>query len=73
MTIRDALGPMVVAVLLAIPVAASAECQTVLDQDGVRVETCPIGRTGYSLVQTGHRGGRNGRGGRRPVADGRGA
>ena len=52
MAIRSALGPMVAAVLLAIPVAATAECQTVLDQDGVTVETCPIGRTGYSLVQT---------------------
>ena len=52
MRIRGALGPMVAAVLLAVPAAASAECQTVLDQDGVTVETCPIGRTGYSLVQT---------------------
>ena len=47
MAIRSALGPMVAAVLLAIPVAATAECQTVLDQDDVTVETCPIGRTGY--------------------------
>ena len=52
MIIRGALGPMVVAVLLAVPVAATAECQPVLDQDDVTVETCPIGRTGYSLVQT---------------------
>lgn len=52
MRIRGALGPMIVALSLAIPVAASAECKTALNQDGVTVETCPIGRTGYSLVQT---------------------
>ena len=46
------MGPIVVAaVLLAVPVAATAECTTVLDQDEVTVETCPVGRTGYSLVQ----------------------
>ena len=53
MRIRGVLGSVIVAVLLAIPVAASAECKTALNRDDVTVETCPIGRTGYSLVQTG--------------------
>ena len=53
MRIRGALGSMIVALLLAVPAAAAAECQTALDRDDVTVETCPIGRTGYSLVQTG--------------------
>ena len=52
MAIRGTLGPMVVAALLAVPVVAAAECKTGIDQDAVTVESCPVGRTGYSLVQS---------------------
>ena len=53
MTTRGSMGPIVVAaVLLAVPVLAAAECKPELDQDEVTVETCPVGSTGYSLVQS---------------------
>lgn len=51
MKVRSTLGAIVAAALLAVPTAA-AECGTALDQDGVTVETYPVGRTGYSLVQS---------------------
>ena len=52
MAIKGALGPMVVAALLAVPVVAAAQCKTEIDQDAVTVESCPVGGTGYSLVQS---------------------
>ena len=50
MTIRQAIAPIVAAVLLALPALAGAACTPEVDDGAVMVGSCPIEHTGYRLV-----------------------